>query len=240
MELGKRIVELRKQKGLTQDDTAELFKVTRQTISNWENGKSYPDITLLLAISEKFDVSLDELLKEDRELTENLKKDTKTKNLFKVISLILVILFITIILFLIFKPKGELIEQVAVVYNSIEATKSNNDEIKLYYEENAQKVYFYGLNKIEIIEENKRYDLKEYLSSNEKTIDWFVQLFSEKETYLGTNTKMYNGLIHTGWFSRNFKLSKEEISIIRCNTIADNNDVYIGPLTMKYSSNLCQ
>ncbi|MBQ1525181.1 MAG: helix-turn-helix transcriptional regulator, partial [Firmicutes bacterium] len=59
MELGKRIAEIRKDRGLTQEGLAELCSVTRQTISNWENGKSYPDLETLVLISDTFDVSLD-------------------------------------------------------------------------------------------------------------------------------------------------------------------------------------
>lgn len=51
MELGKRITELRKANNLTQEGMAERCSVTRQTISNWENGKSYPDLEMLVFIS---------------------------------------------------------------------------------------------------------------------------------------------------------------------------------------------
>lgn len=51
MELGKRIIEIRKQHGLTQEEFAERYHVTRQTISNWENGKSSPDLETLVSIS---------------------------------------------------------------------------------------------------------------------------------------------------------------------------------------------
>ena len=65
MELGKRLKELRNRKGMTQDELAERLFVSRQTISSWENDKSYPDIHSLLMISELFSVSLDTLVKGD-------------------------------------------------------------------------------------------------------------------------------------------------------------------------------
>ena len=46
MNIGEQINNLRKQHGLSQDDFANLFNVSRQTISNWENGKSYPDLEM--------------------------------------------------------------------------------------------------------------------------------------------------------------------------------------------------
>lgn len=62
---GKRmnISELRKQEKLSQDDFANIFHVSRQTVSNWENGKSYPDVEMLVKISDYFGISVDQLIK---------------------------------------------------------------------------------------------------------------------------------------------------------------------------------
>ena len=50
---------------LSQEELAEKIYVTRQTISNWENDKSYPDIHILLLLSSTFHISLDQLIKGD-------------------------------------------------------------------------------------------------------------------------------------------------------------------------------
>lgn len=63
MNIGEQINNLRKQHGLSQDDFANLFNVSRQTISNWENGKSYPDLEMIIKVSDYFKISIDELLK---------------------------------------------------------------------------------------------------------------------------------------------------------------------------------
>ena len=68
MELGARIRQLRKEKGWNQDEFAQKAYVSRQTVSNWENEKSYPDIQSLLLISDLFGVTLDELIKGDVEV----------------------------------------------------------------------------------------------------------------------------------------------------------------------------
>ena len=68
MELGKRLKEYRNNAGMTQDDLAERLYVTRQTISSWENDKSYPDIHSLLMMSDLFNVSLDTLVRGDIEV----------------------------------------------------------------------------------------------------------------------------------------------------------------------------
>lgn len=77
MELGKSIIEIRKKNDMTQEEMAERYHVTRQTISNWENGKSYPDLETLVNISEDFHVSLDVLLKGDRKMVSEITKEQK-------------------------------------------------------------------------------------------------------------------------------------------------------------------
>ncbi len=60
---------------MTQDQLGELFHVTRQTVSSWENNKSYPDLQTLVDISNQFGISLDTLLKEDSKMVESIDKD---------------------------------------------------------------------------------------------------------------------------------------------------------------------
>ncbi len=65
MEIGQRMRALRQGAGLTQDELAERLYVSRQTISNWETGKSYPDVESVSLACDLFDVSADALLKGD-------------------------------------------------------------------------------------------------------------------------------------------------------------------------------
>lgn len=74
MELGKRIKFYRERDGLSQENLAEKIYVSRQSISNWENEKSYPDIHNILQLSELFCVSLDELVKGDVDM---MKKEVE-------------------------------------------------------------------------------------------------------------------------------------------------------------------
>ena len=61
MEIGKKLKEARINSGLTQEQVAEDIKVTRQTISNWENERSYPDIMNVIDLSNLYSLSLDDL-----------------------------------------------------------------------------------------------------------------------------------------------------------------------------------
>lgn len=68
MEIGAQIKKYRDAQGLSQEALAEKIFVTRQTVSNWETGKSYPDVHSLMLLGGVFDVSLDQLVKGDIEI----------------------------------------------------------------------------------------------------------------------------------------------------------------------------
>ena len=68
MELGEKLQELRKQRGLTQEELAAALFVSRTAISKWESGRGYPSIDSLRAISHFFSVSIDNLLSTDEVL----------------------------------------------------------------------------------------------------------------------------------------------------------------------------
>lgn len=94
MEIGKIIKEKRTLKNMTQEDLANEFFVSRQLISKWENGKSYPDLEQLLKLSAFFDLTLDELMRGDKKMTKKLNTTIKRKSLFVTIIIILLLGFI--------------------------------------------------------------------------------------------------------------------------------------------------
>lgn len=93
MELGNQIRENRATHGLTQEELAERVFVTRQTVSNWETGKSCPDIQSLLMLSDLFGVTLDQLVKGDIETMKNqvnredVRKFNRDRTLFSILLL---------------------------------------------------------------------------------------------------------------------------------------------------------
>lgn len=106
MEIGQKLKDARIHSGLTQEVVAEKINVSRQTISNWENEKSYPDIISVIELSSLYCISLDDLLKGDSKMIEHLEESTNVvksnKKLISAISLniIVVILLITLNMFL--------------------------------------------------------------------------------------------------------------------------------------------
>ena len=75
MEIEKKLKDVRMQAGLTQEQVAEKIMVSRQTVSNWENGKSLPDIVSIMSLSDLYQISIDELLKGDKRMKEKMEKD---------------------------------------------------------------------------------------------------------------------------------------------------------------------
>ena len=93
MELGKQIKKHRQEVQLSQEELAERVYVSRQTISNWENDKSSPDVNSLVLLSETFQISLDNLIKGDIEVMKDViqKEEIEKMNRYGKIYTIMLI-----------------------------------------------------------------------------------------------------------------------------------------------------
>lgn len=106
MDISKQIKKYRLDSKLSQEDLAEKVFVTRQTISNWENGRNYPDINSLVLLSTLFDVSLDILVKGDLEemkeeiKTDDMKRFNRDGAIFTVLLIATVVLVVPLFLYL--------------------------------------------------------------------------------------------------------------------------------------------
>ena len=86
MELGSQIRRYRSERGMSQDDLAGKIFVSRQTISNWENDRTYPDVQNLLLLSNLFDVTIDQLIRGDLEtMKQALDKDVRSMKILNMI-----------------------------------------------------------------------------------------------------------------------------------------------------------
>ncbi|WP_442962166.1 helix-turn-helix domain-containing protein [Pseudogracilibacillus sp. SE30717A] len=79
MFFGEKIKREREKRGWSQEDLAEKIYVSRQSISKWETGKNYPSIEVIINLSDLFDITIDELLRSDDELKEQVIQDSKQK-----------------------------------------------------------------------------------------------------------------------------------------------------------------
>lgn len=100
VEISRQIKKYRLESNLSQEQLAEKVFVTRQTISNWENGKNYPDIHSLVLLSSLFNVSLDILIKGD---LKEMKEEIKTEDIRKfnhdgmIFTVLLIAIVVTVV-----------------------------------------------------------------------------------------------------------------------------------------------
>lgn len=136
MEISSQIKKYRHAVDMSQEALAESVYVTRQTVSNWENGKSYPDIHSLLMLCELFNISLDILVKGDiKEMKGQIKKEdieqfNRDSIIFSVLMLIMLLSAAPLIIFI--KLVGGIIwlmlAAVTMFYSiRIERQKKNHD-----------------------------------------------------------------------------------------------------------------
>ena len=103
MNIGEQIKARRTELNITQQDLADRLNVSRSAISNWETNKNYPDLQIIVQISEELQVSLDKLLKGDADVVKKISKDTtesrklrgRTKKLIAALSVLAVMLLAT-------------------------------------------------------------------------------------------------------------------------------------------------
>ena len=134
MELGSQIKKYRGELKLSQDALAEKIYVSRQTISNWETEKNYPDVNSLIRMSEVFGVSVDVLLKED-----DIQEFTKLSWLYTILLFLMLITPIPLAKFLGFWGMGiwAVLAAVATIYAVKIEKKKKIHNIQTYREISA-------------------------------------------------------------------------------------------------------
>ncbi|WP_203632990.1 helix-turn-helix domain-containing protein [Lacticaseibacillus suibinensis] len=135
MTIGEQLAQARKTQQMTQQQVADQLHVARQTVSNWEVGRSYPDIASLIALSRLFSLSLDTMLKEDGQMVEDLKKKEAERRNVKMmywaayaVSLLLIAMLVMSILHvpgMILPPVAELLLSMVGLINVVVVTGAN-------------------------------------------------------------------------------------------------------------------
>lgn len=98
MELGKQIKNFRQEAHLSQEELANRVYVSRQTISNWENDKSYPDVSSLVLLSEIFQISLDNLIKGDIDVMKDVIQKEEIAKMNRYGKIYTIMLIATVVL----------------------------------------------------------------------------------------------------------------------------------------------
>lgn len=124
MKIGQQLKEARVRMKLTQDEVAEHILVSRQTISNWETGKSYPDIISVIALSDLYHLTLDQLLKGDEAMVKHLEISTNlvasnvasNKKLIIGLGIYLALLFILMVIATILNYPHLMVSAIALLF----------------------------------------------------------------------------------------------------------------------------
>jgi len=98
MSIGEVLKQARASINLSQEEIADKVGVSRQTISNWENGRSYPDISNIMALSDVYGITLDSLLKGDSKMIRHLEESTNVARSRKQVAASIVALGILLLL----------------------------------------------------------------------------------------------------------------------------------------------
>lgn len=158
MSFGENLINLRKQKGWSQDDLADNLNLSRQAISKWENNTSKPDIDNIKKISKVFSVGIDDLLNndvaKDKAVALNVKKEEKKERTITIVKCMIIAVIILYIISVIYKFASLLI-----IVNGIQkyANLSNYHYVINTYENN-------------VFVQKDEYWFKEGISKNIKTI----------------------------------------------------------------------
>ena len=97
MEIKDKLKEKRLKAELTQKELADILHVSRQTVSSWEVGRTYPDLDILVSMSELYNTPLDDLLKEDSDMVRDITKRIKQSQLNRKIILFLILILVAVL-----------------------------------------------------------------------------------------------------------------------------------------------
>lgn len=169
MKIGETILKLREAKKMSQEEFAQYFHVTRQTISNWEKEKSFPDLQTLVKISDAAGVSVDTMLRDNFEVVQQIDKKLRHLKVFKRGAAIIAAIILA-----------------SISYFGIQNIKQNNmihtmeSSLKeLGFEKNGNNYY--------LEDADFRYDV--YLFDRPSIWDWNQELDSREKFVVGTYIK---------------------------------------------------
>ena len=205
MSFGENLINLRKQKGWSQDDLAENLDLSRQAISKWENDTSKPDIDNIKKISKIFSVTIDDLLNndvvKDKAVTLNVKKEEKKERITTIVKCMIIAVIIIYIINVIFKFASLLI-----IVNGIQkyANLSNYHYVITTYENNEliqkEECWFkdgISRTKLNLYSENNDFYKETIINYNQNTgysIDENGQIRDiDIEEFLSINRNYENG-----------------------------------------------
>lgn len=150
MELGLQLKKYRTERKWTQKELASIINVSDKTISSWENNRSYPDIAMLVSLSNTFNISLDEFIKGDTAMVKTIDRNLKLRKVYKVWLLLFLFVIVTSILFLsLYQNKNQWVDRVnplmemKIGYTTLpkEVTYNNGERYSLIKSEKGERQF---------------------------------------------------------------------------------------------------
>ena len=168
MKFNEKLLELRKKKGWSQEELGDKLDVSRQTISKWESGQTTPELEKLIKLSELFEITVDELIKGDKDISNNIsneidrndkenkdnrtvhknKRFSKFKKIILLVLLAVIICYIIIVigrLKIIYAAENILIDNISK-YTYLEIDKTEYNESSNYLDSNYSSLAFWIYN----------------------------------------------------------------------------------------------
>ena len=234
VKIGKFILELRKEKQMTQQELASRLGVTDRAVSNWENGRRMPDVSLLKPLADILGISVNELfvgekIPKEKQLSiseENLLETLQTANRVDKKSRKLLIFLAVVVLLLCF-----------IVFLHFQSTypKINVDDLEVYVGESDEEyvfdraftydernVYYYGVDEVLVCDKKQLcYELENSLKHKQVTLDKIKAYFEEEalKEHITAST-LYDGGTTI--------YSNDDFTAIFCQTTDGNQDIYFG------------
>ncbi|MFD1318704.1 helix-turn-helix domain-containing protein [Loigolactobacillus zhaoyuanensis] len=147
MELKAQLKAQRVQHGWTQKILAEKLNVSDKTVSSWETGRSYPDIEMLLQLSELFQISLDEFLRGDTVTIKQIDRDLKSKKVYQRALLVLLAAIIGLFIFLnLYQYKNQWVDR----FNPLLTLRTGYATLPAQVTYNGGKEYKKGTAKLQV------------------------------------------------------------------------------------------
>lgn len=238
VKIGKFISNLRKEKHMTQQELADKLNVTDRAVSNWENGRRLPDISLFKPLCEILGVSVNEMINGEKISDEqvlvvadntiinalNYNDKIKKSRVVLLIILIFVVGLVMLFTFIYFKTVYPKID----IYNISVSTSDPDKEyvLKKQFTYETRDIFYYGVDSVQVCDvKGACYGLSNALYYNQISLDSLMKHL-ESQLSLGNVDK------YVMWDGGTAIYNHSGYSVIFCNTLENNKDIYIGPSDM--------
>jgi len=231
MSIGSKLSNYRRAMNLTQEEVAKKIHVSRATISSWEVGRTSPDIEKLIVLSTLYNFSLDQLIKEEYNIMEQVKTERKRLKRYKGLKLVFICIVSLFIIYNIYwfttiYPKNKNLE-------TWEHTSANNYLKKDEYHFQAHKLSYteplFARNNIEV----STYRGFHFFMSMDSNFIHLLAYFPEKKP-TSENIDMNIKIDKTEFINSDFKLNEEKLKDLKDTEIAELVNSHSKELELEY------